>query len=519
MTHDERAIGLLTEMLEDGPTKAPHHLLAAVLDDLRTAPQGRRGLLGWHVPWPQFGQGSRRLAAGLLVVAVIGAVVFGQLVPRPAVTGLGASATPTLSTPGSATPAPSTTRPEASPSSVAPSPDPSLGRSSPQRIEGSGRPMSSGDVTRTSARFDPAITFFVSGNPTTGESEWCPLAPEDSSARMIVLRIRYVCVTEFRVIRPYAVDCGTPDAHPGAEALATAILARVGRQSVHDRGTLQTPGALPPTFFGDTYQGRVIEITAGDRSFDATQADPDHCRLLPAPGSLEPVIELRGDSPALLVLLDIHGELVVVRLASGGYDAATGAEARDRGAIRRPWGAKATPDLPAIGETEASIFAYISDITFGPPSGVTWINNLEGRLPDGAMIQLTGGLRLARTPAEVERLALDQIAADERLLGRVLAPARVLRVMDLPAGATLPAPRADGTNPTRAALGPHVGDGWVVVAEGTQVHTDRATGAIDRHGTRGYFWFDDRDDAIERIIIPCWTSPNVPVVPLEGSCP
>ena len=45
-------------------------------------------------------------------------------------------------------------------------------------------------------------------------------------------------------------------------------------------------------------------------------ADPDHCALLPEPGTDDPIIEIRHDIGALFVLLDVDGELVVIRASS-----------------------------------------------------------------------------------------------------------------------------------------------------------------------------------------------------------
>jgi hypothetical protein len=126
------------------------------------------------------------------------------------------------------------------------------------------------------------------------------------------------------------VDCGTPDAQPDATTLAAAILARPGIDNVHDRGTLQAPGAVPASLFLGTYRGRVLEIVRS-RDLDLKAVDPNGCRLLPEPGTGDPTIEIRGDQNALLVLIDIDGELVVVRAGSAGYDGPTGAAGEARG--------------------------------------------------------------------------------------------------------------------------------------------------------------------------------------------
>jgi hypothetical protein len=196
--------------------------------------------------------------------------------------------------------------------------------------------LSSG-VTYTSNVFEPHITFRLATRDnlldTVGTNpDWCsptnmagtPLGargePLMTSEGTIVLRHPKSCQDELRIIHPYAVDCGTPDAHPDATTLAAALLARPGMTAARDLGTLQTPGAVPPRLFLRVGRGRVIEIGPSD---GADLADPDHCRLLPEPGSSDPAIQLCRGTSALLVLVDVLGELVVLWDASslqrGGF--------------------------------------------------------------------------------------------------------------------------------------------------------------------------------------------------------
>jgi hypothetical protein len=194
-------------------------------------------------------------------------------------------------------------------------------------------------VAYTSSLFKPQIAFRLRAmgpNQDTGlVTDWCSPRDSDSpsphaSSRAIMLAWETACVSDLRIIRPFAVDCGTPDAHPDAAALAAAILAKSGMGHVHDFGTLQTSGAVPPALFLRTYSGRVLEIIRS-RDLDPKATDPDGCRLLPEPGTGDPTIEIRGDMNATLILVDVGRELVVIRAGSAGYDGPTGAAGEARG--------------------------------------------------------------------------------------------------------------------------------------------------------------------------------------------
>ena len=139
------------------------------------------------------------------------------------------------------------------------------------------------------------------------------------------------CVDDLRFIRPWAVDCGSAGEHPDADALATAILAIPATSGSTDLGDLQSAGAVPPGMFADQYHGRVVEMLGYNPLFQAGAVNRDDCRLLPEPGSDDPVIEIRRDLSALFVLLDVNGELIVIRASVAGYDGPSGAEAQSRG--------------------------------------------------------------------------------------------------------------------------------------------------------------------------------------------
>jgi hypothetical protein len=317
VTSERRVLAILDELLDELPTVAPDRLVAAVNEGVRSTTQRRTtrwGRLGWR---PRIGR-PLQVATGA-AVAIVAALLVGLvwLSPRASSPGVGG------------VPSPSPTR----------SPRlPSLSPEVPLEIEG-GQSLLSGALY-TSARFEPRVTFRLGprndGDPPGSAADWCPdgVAPNTvkTSARTIALGHPKACLNELRLTRPFAVDCGTPDTHPDSDTLATAILGRPGLAEARDLGTLQTEGAVPTGLFAQDHPGRVIDIGQSPaRPFDAAATDPDQCRLLPEPGSDDPVIEIRGDLDARLVLMDVGGELIVVRVADAGFDSATGVEAHSRG--------------------------------------------------------------------------------------------------------------------------------------------------------------------------------------------
>ena len=326
MTDDGRLLRLLTEVLDGYPDPASDRLLVSVLAGVRTTPQRPRwrSMRGWlrFVPAAI----TQHAAGALLVVVVVVVLALVRQMPQGQIAGRG---NPMLSPTPSSTVSPT-------PSRTAPATRRSAFAGTAVAIEDTS--FVSG-VAYTSSAFRPQIAFRLGAQGpkegTAQETNWCSPPGSDgltlrTSPRTIVLAWRFACVSDLRFIRPFAVDCDTPDAHPDAATLAAAILARPGIGNVHDRGTLQTPGAVPPNLFFGTYQGRVLEIIRS-RDLAPNDADPDGCRLLAEPGTGDPTIEIRGDQSATLVLVDVNSELVVVRAAPAGYDGPTGAAAEALG--------------------------------------------------------------------------------------------------------------------------------------------------------------------------------------------
>jgi hypothetical protein len=182
--------------------------------------------------------------------------------------------------------------------------------------------------TYTSDLFVPRVSFQVLDRTLgSGVSDVCEVSTSSST---IVMQHPKACVEEIRLIHPASVDCGDGGAPVDATSLALAIKGQLG-PSVKDLGTLTTPGAIPQTLFGAKYPGRVLIISEAGDSFDEKAVDPDGCRLLPAPGTKDAVIEIRRDTAAELVLIDVGDQLVVLRIGPSGYDAPSTADALSRG--------------------------------------------------------------------------------------------------------------------------------------------------------------------------------------------
>ena len=309
MTDDKRVLDLLGEVLDELPKIAPDRLLAAVTEEIQRVPQRGR----WRTVSAWRGIASRRrsrpvLFVGLVVVGVIG-IAIGQLTPRPVV-GPGATSTPS--------------------STLAPSPTPTVSPSAAAPSQSQSTPSSTLDFS--SRLFVPQVSW-------TLDPYWClPMGSgvsREMSPRSIVVAYAKGCVSDMRLIRPWAVDCGAAGAHPNAASLEAAVQQALGDGAL-DRGDLQA--AAPASLLVGTYSGRVIAIGGKARAFDSSVTDPNHCRLLPEPGSGDPIVEIRSDMSALLVLLDVHDELVVLRVADAGYDSPSGVAARARGtgSVRGP---------------------------------------------------------------------------------------------------------------------------------------------------------------------------------------
>jgi hypothetical protein len=329
---DVRFARLLADVLQEAPTRAPDGLLDAVTSNVAGLGQRRRLSLG-SARWPLDGRWSTGLAmgaAGLAIGLVITAGLLGPLGDHGG-PGTGPSQSPSPTTSPTVSPSPGT-----SPSIAAEA----WFMSGPSRsLEDFGADLLSG-VQYTSDVFRPTIRFRLpafGGRPIPDqETDWCGYRwigdHPNVSERMLRLDYKMACQSHLMIIRPSAVDCGTPDPHPDASALAAALFANAGLGAVAGRDPTPGDGGVGDWDLGG---GPIQRIDIpGARAFDAARDDPDACTLVAAPG--DPVVELRGDLPTRLFVFDHGGELMVIRLSGGGWDSDSAAAARDGGDVGSP---------------------------------------------------------------------------------------------------------------------------------------------------------------------------------------
>jgi hypothetical protein len=330
---------------DDAPRTAPRHLFDAVVAQTGS----RRPRIGWRArlgatATPRAFSGIGPMGRLLILVAISAALLIGMIAgallvggPRPALLAVGPTPRPTT------TPTPTTSPTPMEPPVATPSATPAgqltamLGA---VPLEGIGSKVLLSGVRYTSSRFGLPIAFKLDafgGLRVAGKgTDWCSYDSAAqgpylrTSARTILLSWLMGCVHQVWFIRPASVDCGTLTPHPDAAALAAAIMANPGLATPRDLGAVTSKGVLPAALFLQAHQGRVIDVTRS-RPFDPNAVNPDHCRLLPEPGSGDPAFEVRGDIASRLVLIDVNGELLVLLVAPAGYDATTGAAAKARG--------------------------------------------------------------------------------------------------------------------------------------------------------------------------------------------
>lgn len=132
------------------------------------------------------------------------------------------------------------------------------------------------------------------------------------------------------ILRPATVSCDTPDSSPSVDELAAALLGNRGLKAV-DLGRIEDDALLAGQVFAGPMRGRVIQVPGNARPFDPEVADPDACLLGFDAASGDRPVEIRGDMFAYLVLFEVGGELIVLRVDDAGYDGPSGRVVRRGG--------------------------------------------------------------------------------------------------------------------------------------------------------------------------------------------
>lgn len=305
MTKADSVMSLLDEILDVLPVVAPDRLLTTVLEEVERSGQ-RRWRAGTLPTWVRSSPRVYRALAGLAVASLALTMAVVAFVPLGG--PVGPAATSTVSPSGAAaTPSPLSSRSSQPPNTVAID-DPAV--------------LLPGTVY-TSRVFEPWITFeVVCRQPVTLASP-CPSGPEgtefcgaDTSFRSITLGHAKSCNQRIRVLRPWAIDCGTPDAHPDATTLAAALVARPGMPA-RDIGNVGGAADIPPNLLAEPYAGRVVEIFGTGRQSDTPDPGAGHCWILPEPRTSDRLIDIRPTDQTVMVLLDVRGELIVLEFTDG----------------------------------------------------------------------------------------------------------------------------------------------------------------------------------------------------------
>lgn len=136
----------------------------------------------------------------------------------------------------------------------------------------------------------------------------------------------------------------------------------------------------------------------------------------------------------------------------------------------------------------------------------------------GPEVIVPPGVRSSQTADQVVQKTLEAIAADEAKLGRVLAPARIIRIRLLGKGETYFLKQLDGDDPSGMGLGPSEGPGWVVEAMGTFLYFDWRKGdRLEDMGLHGIYAWDDSGGS-GQAFYSCWSLSPMPAESYDGRC-
>ena len=185
----------------------------------------------------------------------------------------------------------------------------------------------------------------------------CP-SVRDEHAIHRLSRIRRAASEDLRIIRPWAVDVSDRLAITRTRTRSRPRSSQSPPTSGFDRPRRSADEQRRPG--GHVRRGVPRpcrrDAAATPRCFAGRDVtDRDHCLLRPDPGSGDPVIEIRRDMSALFVLIDLDGELIVIRASTSGL--------RPRQAGSKP---QSRGDTPGADASELQhLLGLVHDIRFG----------------------------------------------------------------------------------------------------------------------------------------------------------
>lgn len=263
-----------------------------------------------------------------------GPVASGPAVPQTGAPTFAPTFAPTVAPPPPTPTSSPTTQPTTQPTEqphAAPVPPSTI---APVAIEDQGVPGGGtgltccdlpGEVLLTSSEFGLPNTIQARGwhetAPGEYDSDWCWAV---TSERSIVIPYKMGCALELRVLWPSEVDCGLAPIELTVDDFAAAVLAN-DELNAQDWGPLEDRPDWLKTFTKPT-TGRVLFVPGTTKGINHTQPNASDCLIQ----SGETVDELRGDLYTVLILLEVDGELVIVR-SGPGHDVPSASDARRRG--------------------------------------------------------------------------------------------------------------------------------------------------------------------------------------------
>ena len=153
---------------------------------------------------------------------------------------------------------------------------------------------------------------------------------------------------------------------------------------------------------------------------------------------------------------------------------------------------------------------FLSACASGQPSVTPEISEPVVVIPSGVVSTLD--------PDQLVQMVLAEIKENERKLGRVLVPARILHIQLLRDGEIFRPSRLDGSGPIWVGdFVPRGAPGWMIEAVGTFTTWNARTRQIDILGAHGFYLFEEGGVTTSRSSM-CWIRHPIPGIETEGTC-